>query len=357
MMIAWLCPTYHCVSFRESRIPVRRGSRGTGVGVHQASHVCCRKWVTFRGKHQKHEAPKECRSKLHPCWHDAPTGCLYGSPDIWKNAGGDGPCPKRQLSLMMVKIGANLFDHFFSGAEGKYRKPMAYPRREEWHPSKIEDRNQRPPLISTMRDAGHKSDASSEGMSTPLVEVRTSPYGGMGVFAKKRLSKGDVVLAEKPFLVVKGTICTWLFLHSELHTEHNITTTTCYKLYRAGLGRRRGSHEHEKRLIKSHSERSKPISQSLIYIFPAQKLRKKNKIQSAHKNKNFAFHNSLTRTPSRRWGSSLPSFRRYSGHFRRRLCMGPRRPLRECCGPTWSTCKWMKTRRPHGEWCLRWLAG
>jgi hypothetical protein len=46
---------------------------------------------------------------------------------------------------------------------------------------------------------GHSTDTS-----TPLVEVRSSPYGGLGLFAKRNMSKGDIVLVEKPFLAVKG---------------------------------------------------------------------------------------------------------------------------------------------------------
>jgi hypothetical protein len=46
---------------------------------------------------------------------------------------------------------------------------------------------------------GHGTDTS-----TPLVEVRNSPYGGLGLFARKNMSKGDIVLVEKPFLAVKG---------------------------------------------------------------------------------------------------------------------------------------------------------
>jgi hypothetical protein len=114
-----------------------------------------------------------------------------------------------------------------------------------------------------LHDGGHKSDASEgttsilQGMSTPLVEVRTSPYGGMGLFAKKRFSKDDVVLAEKPFLVVKGSIMTFLW-------PHNNPLVCCYMMNflpharRARLGRRRCSHKHEKRFIESHSKCCKP---------------------------------------------------------------------------------------------------
>eukprot|EP00960_Hanusia_phi_P050064 759977-Hanusia_phi.AAC.1 len=52
-------------------------------------------------------------------------------------------------------------------------------------------------------DIWHQVDAMSEIFNVH-VQVKPSPLGGRGIFAKKRFSAGDVILVERPFFTVSS---------------------------------------------------------------------------------------------------------------------------------------------------------